>query len=158
MDARQLQHLADIEDIKTLKYWYCRHNDGGWAEQGPSHMGPCAELFVEDAVWDGGPAGYAEGREAIAKLFVQLRALKLAFHAVLNPIIEVDGDTATGHWHLIGGAETPDGESSLALGGYEEEYVRTPDGWRFKSMKVIWARRAVVPGGWLASLPIPEAA
>lgn len=153
---QEVQRLADIEEIKTLKYRYCRFNDGGWPEQGPSHMGPCHELFAEDAIWDGGPAGYADGRQAIADLFEQLRVLKLAFHAVLNPIIEVDGDTATGHWHLIGGAETPDDESSLALGIYEEEYVRTPDGWRFKYMKVIWGRRAVIPDGWLSTLPIPE--
>jgi hypothetical protein len=149
----KIQRLLDIEEIKTLKHLYCKYNDGGWAEQPVSHMGPCADLFVEDAVWDGRPAAYAKGREEIRKLFADFSVLPMAYHAVTNPIIEIDGDTARAHWHLIGGGVGLTNQSSMGIGGYDDEYVRTPQGWRVKSMRVIWGRRTIMPEGWQEATP-----
>jgi hypothetical protein len=147
-DAK-LRRLVDVDEIKRLKYDYCRFNDGGWPDQPVSHRGPSHELFTEDGIWDGRPvAGYAEGREAIRKLFDAFAVLPLAYHAVMNPVIEVDGDRATGHWHLIACGEAVKGESSLTIGGYEDVYVRTPAGWRIKSMRCVWGRRMVAPADW----------
>jgi hypothetical protein len=148
---QKMQHLLDLEEIKMLKYKYCRHNDGGWAGQPLSHQGPSAELFTEDGVWDGRPIVIAEGREAIRKLFSDFAALPMAYHAVMNPIIEINGDTAKGHWHLIAGGVSLDGESTFALSGYEDEYVRTPAGWRIKVMRVIWGR-STPQTGWKESV------
>jgi hypothetical protein len=145
----RLQHLMDLEEIRLLKAKYCRYNDGGWPEQPVSHQGPCADLFTEDGVWDGRPVAVrAEGREEIRKLFAAFASLPMAYHAVTQPMIEIHGDRATGHWHLIAAGLSPSGDSSLALGGYEDEYVRTPEGWRIKSMRVIWGPRTVLPVGW----------
>ena len=145
----RIQRLEDIEEIKQLKARYCLYCDGGWPEKSGTHAGPIAELFVEDGEWDGSPGlPAAKGREAIRRLFVDCRNIPFAYHPVTNPIIEVNGDTATGNWHLIGVGDMPGGISGFFLGGYEEDYVRTPDGWRYKRMRIYQARQAAIPGGW----------
>jgi hypothetical protein len=149
----KIQYLTDLEEIKMLLYRYCRYNDGGWAAQPLSHQGPSADLFTEDGVWDGSPVLKAEGREAIRKLFASFAALPMAYHAVMNPIIEIDGDAAKGHWHRIGGGIGADSASTLGIGGYEDEYVRTSEGWRIKLMRVIWGRRTSLPNGWAEAVP-----
>ncbi len=151
-DAK-LQYLLDLEEIKMLKHKYCRYNDGGWPAQPISHQGPSADLFTEDAVWDGSPVAKAEGREAIRKLFASFAALPMAYHAVTNPIIEINGDKATGHWHLIGGGVGLTKSSSFSIGGYEDEYVRTPQGWRIKLMRVLWGPRVALSPGWSEGVP-----
>lgn len=149
----KVRYLLDIEEIKQLIYRYCRHNDGGWPEQPLSHQGPAADLFAEDGVWDGSPVTVAEGREEIRKLFESFAALPMAYHAVTNPIIEIDGDHATGHWHRVGGGIGAGGDSTFGIGGYEDEYVRTSEGWRIKRMRVIWGRRTIMPNGWEVATP-----
>lgn len=148
-----IQYLLDLEEIKMLKYKYCRDNDGGWPAQPLSHQGPSADLFTEDAVWDGRPLAIAEGREEIRKLFDSFADLfKVAYHAVTNPIIEIKGDTATGHWHVINGGMAH-GNATLSLNGYEDEYARTADGWRFKRVKVNLGPRSPMGERWGAPVP-----
>jgi hypothetical protein len=149
----KIRWLADIEEIRMLKYKYCRYNDGGWEGQPLSHQGPSADLFTEDGVWDGSPVVVARGREEVRKLFAAFASQPMAYHAVMNPIIEIDGDTARGHWHLIGAGVMLDGGSILGAAAYEDEYVRTPDGWRIKVMKVIWGRGTKLPGPWVEGTP-----
>ena len=151
----KVQRLLDLEEIKMLKYKYCLYNDGGWPAQPLSHQGPAADLYTEDGVWDGSPIIKAEGRENIRKLFESMAGLPMAYHAVTNPIIEIDGDTARGHWHLISGSvgqvsggAFSEGNSTFGFAGYAEEYVRTPEGWRIKSTKMVYGRRTVLPNGW----------
>lgn len=143
-----IRHLMDVEAIKKLKYLYCRYNDGGWHGQAKSHQGPSHELFTEDGIWDGSPIARAEGRAEIRKLFDHFAEQPMAYHAVTNPIIEIDGDFARAHWHLIGAGRLPDDSSILAMAGYEDEYVRTPDGWRISLMRVIWGRSTTLPDAW----------
>lgn len=146
VEAR-LQLIEDHQDIERLMSLYCLYNDGGWEGQGPSHMGPSERLFTPDGVWDdGGPIGRAEGRAAIRALFDRLRSTLYVSHNVMNPIIDVDGDEARGHWHLIAlakrsdpyGVENVDG--AWSLGNYFVDFRRTEEGWRFTSMKVVRGR------------------
>ena len=148
----KIQYLYDVEQIKRLKYQYCRYNDGGWAGQPLSHQGPSADLFTEDGVWDGSPIVVAKGREEIRKLFANFANLPMAYHSVLNPMIDIEGDFAKAHWHLIAGGLSFDGTASLGFSGYEDEYVRTPQGWRIKLMKVIWGR-ITEPSPWKEVVP-----
>jgi hypothetical protein len=149
----KIQYLLDLEEIKKLKYQYCRHNDGGWTGQPKSHQGPSADLFTEDGVWDGQPLVIAKGREEIRKLFAGMASLPMAYHAVMNPMIDIDGDRAKAHWHLIGGGVSLDGSSTVGFSGYEDEYVRTSQGWRIKLMRVIWGRIRTPADGWQEALP-----
>ncbi len=145
---RELRLLRDKEEIRALKARYCHYVDGGWPQHGGTHMGPVADLFVDDGVWDASPGlPAARGRAAITQLFIDLRVIPLAFHNAVNPQIEVTGDTARGHWHFIGASEMPDGKSAWFIGIYDEEYVRTADGWRYKLLRYTGVRQAA-RGPW----------
>jgi hypothetical protein len=145
----KIQYLVDLEEIKMLKYKYCFYNDGGWVGQPLSHQGPSADLFTEDGVWDGSPLVKAEGREEIRKLFAAFADLQLAYHAVMNPMITIEGDTAEGYWHLITAGVGVNGQSSFGVRAYQDEYVRTPEGWRIKLMRVIWGNQTAPTEGWV---------
>ena len=54
---RRLRVLEDIEAIKKLKSRYCYLCDDNYDADG------LASLFTEDAVWEGGIRGRADGRD-----------------------------------------------------------------------------------------------
>ncbi|MEE3248407.1 MAG: nuclear transport factor 2 family protein, partial [Chloroflexota bacterium] len=53
----RIQKLEDIEEIKKLKHRYCSLCDANY------NANALAELFIEDAVWDGQERGRNDGRE-----------------------------------------------------------------------------------------------
>lgn len=146
---RRLQVVEDREAIIKLKATYVNYNDGGW--KGPTHCFPdeVAELFTEDGIWDGRPdTGYAEGREQIRQLFRDFQIMPFIVHYVTNPLTEIDGDNASGHWHAIVTANMPDGSARWILGLYKETYARTPGGWKFKTLRFEAAANCAYEGGW----------
>ncbi len=134
--AQRLRRLEDIDAIQKLKARYCNYCDGGWDRPTHDYDG-VASLFVEDGLWDARPlAPLAQGREAIRDLFKGFQAAPFAVHYVTNPIIEVDGDTATGQWHLLLAITQGDDQQAFwVIGIYNDEFVRTPEGWRFKALR-----------------------
>ncbi|MDB5985668.1 MAG: hypothetical protein JWR16_721 [Nevskia sp.] len=147
---QRIQALEDQQAIIRLKAQYVNYNDGGW--EGGTHRYPAevADMFVEDGVWDGRPnAGYAEGREEIRKLFESFAVVPFIVHYVTNPLIEVEGDAAVGHWHaLVTSTMPPDGQGVWTLGIYKEHYVRTGQGWKFKSLRFVAAANTTYELGW----------
>jgi ketosteroid isomerase-like protein len=128
----QIRRLADIEALKTLKHRYAAYCDDGYNADG------IASLFTEDAVWDGGPFGRFEGREAIREFFTGLpEAVDWACHYMLNPVIEVDGDAATGAWLLWQPLVLKkDSQAMWISARYDDTYVRVGDEWLHKSVEV----------------------
>ena len=126
----RIQRLEDIEAIKQLKARYCSLCDEGYDAD------RLAELFTDDAIWDGGSLGVAVGREKIRKFFENTPAvMPFAVHMVMNPVIEIDGDTATGCWYLFQAATFKPIDSALwGSARYDEEYVRVDGDWKFKSL------------------------
>ncbi|MBS0377169.1 MAG: nuclear transport factor 2 family protein [Proteobacteria bacterium] len=148
LEAR-VRRVDDVQEICKLKARYCLNNDGGWPEQGPSHSGPALDDFAEDAVWDGTPfLPVTRGREAIRRTQQEHQAVPFVMHCVMNPIIEVQGDTATGRWSCIIPITSAEGEDRVLLGTYDERYVRTPQGWKYSYIKFTAARAAPKAGGW----------
>jgi len=153
----QVARLAAIEDIKQLKARYCALCDKDYDPDG------LAELFVDDGVWDGGPEfGRHVGREAIRGFFRGASgSIVFAAHLVMNPIIDVDGDSATGQWRLIMPCTVrrKDGtpEARWLLSAYQERYQRVGGRWLFTSLTVDsqffaahlagWATETAVGGG-----------
>ncbi len=146
----QVARLAAIEDIKQLKARYCAYCDARYDPDG------LASLFVEEGVWDGGPEfGRHVGREAIREFFRSASSsIVFAAHLVLNPIIEVNGATATGQWRLImpctvkDAAGTP--EARWLLSAYHERYVVVDGRWLFQSLRVDTQFYAAHATGWAA--------
>jgi SnoaL-like domain len=154
----RMQIMEDHLDIDRLMSLYCLYNDGGWEGQGPSHMGPCADLFVENGIWDCGPIGRAEGRENIRAFFAGARAVPYVTHNVMNPLVDIDGDVAKANWHVISMAKFPnemgteDKEGHWVLGNYVANLRRTSEGWRFTQMFVALGR--FLPQAGYSSLPV----
>ena len=130
LDLR-LKVLEDIEEIKVLKRRYCAYCDDFDADR-------IASLFTEDAVWDGGTRGRMEGREQIRSEFQRApQWMTFAVHMVMNPIIEVNGDTAKGTWYLFQPNTLADGNRAIwGSARYDEDYVRVDGHWMFQNLRL----------------------
>ena len=148
---QQVQRLIDIEDIKILKRRYAAACDDDY------NIEKLGVLFTEDAVWDGAEYGGATTRQGIKDFFSTTPDfVKFAIHYVINPIIEVDGDTATGQWMLWQPMVMHDGDQAMVLTArYDEQYVRQNGQWLIKHLKV--TIESLGPyGGTFGKAPVPE--
>lgn len=134
---QKIQELLDIEEIARLKAKYCFGCDGVSSSDVNRNRQVdyelVASLFTEDARLEG--VGRCEGREAIREYYKGIQRLPLAIHCVATPLIEVDGDTATGKWHgIIPLITTEEKVAAWLVGIYQDEFVRTPQGWKIKKL------------------------
>ena len=138
-----VQRLEDIEAIVQLKADYCFQVDDGEIDK-------LMERFTQDAVWDGGPMGRFEGREAIRAFLKALpEQLSFAMHLVMNPRIEVSGDSATGTWYLVEPCTAAGAERAIwGAGRYEERYVRDHGQWRFREIVLVPVFWTPYDRGW----------
>eukprot|EP00935_MAST-01C_sp_MAST-1C-sp1_P000493 g493.t1 len=142
--AARVQRLEDIEEIKQLKAAYCRFCDDGYDPDG------IASLFTDDGIWAGGDTfGHAETKEGIRKFFTGAhKGIPIARHQVMNPIIEVDGDTAKGHWLLFQPMEQKKKGALWLAATYSDKYARTAEGWRIKHLSIDIAFFTQYDKGW----------
>ena len=140
----RLQVLEDIEAIRELKARYCLYCDDSYDSEG------IASLFVDDAVWDGGVLGRCDGRDEIRSFFKSAsRVISFAIHHVCNPLIEVEGDRATGQWYLFQPCTYTDGERAIwMLARYHDEYVREASAWKFQNVKIDVSCATPFHEGW----------
>jgi len=124
---------ADYAEIQQLvaRYPYAvdTHADNGYAY---------ADLFAPD-----GAFGQTRGREQLAALARKTQAQRAgpnyARHFLTNVIIRPSPEGATGTQYLIAIDVGEGGKaSSIVHGGrYDDVYVKTPQGWRFRSRVLI---------------------
>ena len=144
---QRLRVVEDIEAIKKLKALYCKYADG--EIMGPTHdYDRFAELFVEDGVFIYEDLWNLVGREEIRRQIKDCQRIIFAFHRVTNAIIDVNGDTATGNWHVVVPMILPGDQATWVAGIYEEDYVRTTEGWRFKKLVFKPAFFTTYEQGW----------
>ena len=112
-----------------------------------------AETFAEDGELDIGglffdPPRY-KGREAIAQVFREKIEPNPCFlwHLGHTPCIEVHGGKATGRWAWTALVRFPDSDAMETGGVYDDEYVKTDEGWKIKK-KVITMWYAMEFGKW----------
>ncbi len=154
---QRIQRLEDIESIRALKARYCLFCDDNYNVEG------LASVFTEGAQWDGGNTfGRADGRDAIRRHFEGAsKRVSIARHQVMNPIIEIDGDTATGHWLLFQPCTNagPDGEEAVWLAAtYADTYERASeaiDGWLISSTLIDVAFFSRFDQGWVEQPFLP---
>ena len=75
--------------------------------------------------------------------------MSFCIHMVHSPIIEVNGDRATGRWYY----EAPvtnagDGKAEWMVGIYNEEYVRENGEWKFAFTGTQWKYISAYDEGW----------
>jgi hypothetical protein len=141
--AARVNRLEDIEAIHQLRYEYATLLDEGvrmlGLEEATRRFG---DLFTEDTSVNFGAFGSSQGKAGIAPLFTSFQAAVVwTIHYITNPVITVNGDHATGRWSFysvsIWTANVAAGPQPL-WGRYQEEYTRTPDGWRFNKLVIVF--------------------
>jgi ketosteroid isomerase-like protein len=124
--ADTLRALADRHEILELSARYNRAADG-------TDVATLLEVFSEDAVVEmhGGPNGPAVfAGEALTGLVAPFEGQRV--HLTTDAIVAVDGDRATQQSTLLLCTRSKKrGVAALFTGRYDDELVRTSDGWRF---------------------------
>jgi len=111
-----------------------------------------ADLFTEDGTfgvsseWGGGAKIWFTGREQLAQAGgggpngCRPRSGTRTYHININPVITptADGAHAISTLLVITNDTNERGDIVHWEGGYEDTFVKTPDGWRFKSRVHVW--------------------
>ncbi|MEE8113696.1 MAG: nuclear transport factor 2 family protein [Nitrososphaerales archaeon] len=128
----RITRLEDLEAIKQLKARYCEICDD---DHNPERI---ASIFTEDGIWEGRGIGKAQGHEEIKELFQNFqRMISYAQHMVLNPIIEIDGTSATGVWYFFGPFTFYENNQAMwQAARYREDYEKADGVWKIKHLRV----------------------
>ena len=89
-------------------------------------------VFTDDVHADYGDVGVFEGVDALTA-FMEVSHVDMGhtMHKLSNLAITVDGDRAASRTYVDAVLMAPDGQSGLnPVGFYDDELLRTPDGWR----------------------------
>ncbi len=152
LEAR-IKILEDIEAIKKLMFNYTY-----WLDYG--EMDKAMDCFSDEAKIDIKMRGGAEegkdsfelnceGREEINKFYSLIVHEKNHFsasHFILNPVVEVDGDTATGIFYLL--EPTAIARAMWGHGRYDIEFIRVNDKWKISFFGFLWNFNTPYVDGW----------
>ena len=127
MGKISLEDRFAIIDLCSVYNYTVDQADGeGWAA-----------TFTEDGVF-AGPAGQAEGREALVAFCGQLaEAFPGGMHFTDNHLFEIDGDTCQHKCFLDFKVPSPDGSVASVLLGYEDVIVKVNGEWLFQRRDVV---------------------
>ena len=133
---------ADYVEIQQLvaRYAYAvdTHADNGYAY---------ADLFAPDGVF----GGTTKGRDALANLARTTQKERggpsYTRHYLTNVIVSPTAEGARGSQYLVAIDVSEGGKASSVVHGgrYEDVYVKTPQGWRFKSRQYHASQIGVPP-------------
>jgi uncharacterized protein (TIGR02246 family) len=103
-------------------------------------------VFTDDCQLDYGEIGTWNGVDAVTRFMEQVHAMAgHTMHRLSNQAITVDGDAAAARTYtdgLIMGADNKSGVN--AIGFYDDEIVRTDDGWRIARRRYTQVRLTTV--------------
>lgn len=127
MGKISLEDRFAIIDLCSVYNYTVDQADGeGWAA-----------TFTEDGIFSG-PAGHAEGREALVAFCGQLaEAFPGGMHFTDNHLFEVDGDSYEHKCFLDFKVPSPDGSVASILLGYEDVIVKVDGEWLFQRRDVV---------------------
>jgi uncharacterized protein (TIGR02246 family) len=133
---QEISWLLDRARIRELTARYNRCFDDGDPDG-------YADTFTEDGVMEvaGGPS--TSGRNDLAEMCRKIPWGVM--HVTVDATVDVDGDSAKQHVALVvirRAGRPQDKPQITSTGRYEDDLVRTPDGWRF-------ARRRCTLDGWV---------
>ena len=132
--AERLAALEARAAIAALKARYAELCDSGYP---PAAL---AALFTEDGIWEGGlHRVHLVGRPAIHDYFAGVAGkIPFARHLVVNAIIDVAGDRATGRWDMLLPMAVTEGETvrpRWQLSTYRESYRCVAGRWLFAQLQ-----------------------
>ena len=103
-------------------------------------------VFTDDCELDYGEIGAWNGVDAVTEFMEKVHALAgHTMHRLSNIAITVDGDQALARTYLDGLMMAPDNKSAAnPIGFYDDEIVRTADGWRIARRRLTLVRITTV--------------
>jgi uncharacterized protein (TIGR02246 family) len=103
-------------------------------------------VFTDDCELDYGEIGAWNGVDAVTDFMQQVHALAgHTMHRLSNQAIAVDGDKAAARTYIDGLIMAGDNKSGVnAIGFYDDEIVRTDDGWRIARRRYTQVRLSTV--------------
>lgn len=132
-EPRDARGACDVVAITHLAAAYAEAVSRGQVEE-------ACLTYAEDGELHSPTTDPAIGRAAVtATIMKSCATLEFVFQTVHQGLVEVDGDTARARFPITEWARrTSDARPIQFLGIYDDECVRTPEGWRF-------SRRTLVP-------------
>lgn len=131
MSGADPRRISDELEITALLNRYARAVDSkDWVLY--------RSVFTDDATVDYTSAGaVAGGRDEVADwLAAGFAAIEMSMHYITNVESDIDGDTAAVRAMFYNPMRLPGmTELSYCGGYYHHELVRTPDGWRSRSLR-----------------------
>ena len=133
-----LREVVDKQQIQELQVRYSLAIDGGRYDD-------LDHIFTADVLSDYGHAGAHHGVEPIKQMCREaLDPLTAAQHQNGNHWADVDGDTAVAgcYFTVQQYRQGTEGGEHFRMGGrYDDELVRTPEGWRIRrrTLRVLWS-------------------
>ena len=132
-EPRNAQEACDIIAIRHLAVSYAEAVSRGAVAE-------ACLTYAQDGELHSPTTDPAIGRAAVTETITRTTAtLELVFQTVHEGLVQVDGDRARARFPITEWARrASDGRSFQFLGLYEDDCVRTAEGWRF-------ARQTLVP-------------
>jgi 3-phenylpropionate/cinnamic acid dioxygenase small subunit len=105
-------------------------------------------VFTDDCELDYGDIGVWHGVDAVTEFMDQSHAMAgHTLHRLTNFAVDVDGDTARARAYVDALIFAPDNNSGVnAVGFYDDELARTPEGWRIARRRFTTVRVSTVGG------------
>ena len=136
----RLRRLEDIEEIRRLRNMYHYFMN----ERLPERF---AEIYTEDAVLKFDEHMTVKGLDAIVKAMGNLPERTLVKQFIHSHQIDVNGDEASAFAYLDA-RYGQDGQSLIVAARYDENYRRTPEGWRICETDIDVIFSVPVQVGW----------
>jgi hypothetical protein len=141
----RITRLEAIEDIRRLKARYAELADAKYVRSPhrkksgkdlAEAVAAQAACFTEDVEWDAGPFGVLKGRPALAESFAG-KPFWFTLHGYMNPVIDVEGDTASGRWlHWLLVSHEGSAKATHMMGYSNERYRRVDGAWQISHMRL----------------------
>lgn len=144
--TEDVQKLLDKDAIKELVYeWDYLTDERVGSDQ-------VIDTFcTDDVLFDAGPLGRTEGKEAFKEAAREIWDKELFFtrHMRHNPIIKVNGDDAEGTWYADIPSITGDGKAVWIMGKYELAFRRVNGMWKISKYTFEFAYMTDFDKGWV---------
>jgi hypothetical protein len=133
---QRIKRLEDLEAVKDVTARYAAAVSKGWNGK-TVDLAAIGSVFASDARWESRDMGLAaDGVDAIiASLPRSTSMVEFSMHAFLNPVITLDGDTASGSWLLWIASVIGQDPRAVYLSA-DMTYTRTDQGWRIQAVDV----------------------
>ena len=152
----RLRRLEDREAIRDLHNQYCFIQDRGHASHAAADVEAFLALCHPEIVWDNSPDGSRahRGRAAVAGYLDRLwRRFDSCMHYVHNLSIVFESDQRARGRSSFDAVGDIGGRAFVAAGYYEDEYIRSGEGWQFLLHREVPFFFVTVDEGWAGPKP-----